>query len=198
MTRPTEHQPAIGPLAQQAGETLSRWRWVEPSAWAVRMLTTLEQGVEGGKWFRLFDKVFAGRNLLAAFQQVASKTGAAGVDHITVAQFERGFPEPLWEVSDQLKHGTYQPQSIRRVHMPRPGSNEARPLGIPTVRDRMAQAAVVDVIGPIFERDFAEQSYGFRPGRGCKDALRRVDELLKAGYVHVVDADLKGYFEMAS
>jgi len=195
MTRPTEHKPAIVPLAQQAGETLSRWRWVEPSAWTVRMLTTLEQGVEGGKWFRLFDKVFAERNLLAAFQQVASKKGAAGVDHITVTQFERGFPETLWEISDQLKHGTYQPRSIRRVHIPKPGTNETRPLGIPTVRDRMVQAAVVNVIEPIFERDFAEQSHGFRPGRGCKGALRRVDELLKAGHVHVVDADLKGYFD---
>jgi RNA-directed DNA polymerase len=195
MTRPTEDKPAIVPLAQQAGETPSRWRWVEPSAWTVRMLTTLEQGVEGGKWFRLFDKVFAERNLLAAFQQVASKKGAAGVDHISVNQFERGLPESLWEISDQLKHGTYQPQSIRRVHIPKPGTNETRPLGIPTVRDRLVQAAVVNVIEPIFERDFAEQSYGFRPGRGCKDALRRVDELLKAGYVHVVDADLKGYFD---
>jgi RNA-directed DNA polymerase len=159
------------------------------------MLTTLEQGVEGGKWFRLFDKVFAERNLLAAFQQVASKKGAAGVDHVTVAQFERGIPETLWEISDQLKHGTYEPQSIRRVHIPKPGTSETRPLGIPTVRDRTVQAAVVNVIEPIFERDFAAQSYGFRPGRGCKDALRRVDELLKAGYVHVVDADLKGYFD---
>lgn len=195
MTRPTEHKPAIVPLAQQAGEILSRWRWVKPSAWTVRMLTTLEQGVGGGKWFRLFDKVFAERNLLTAFQQVASKDGAAGVDHVTVAQFERGLPETLWEVSDGLKHGTYQPQSIRRVHIPKPGTDETRPLGIPTVRDRMVQAAVVNVIEPIFERDFAEHSYGFRPGRGCKDALRRVDGLLKAGYVHVVDADLKGYFD---
>lgn len=195
MTRPTEKQPATVPLAQQAGEPLSRWRWVEPSAWTVRMLTTLEQGVEGGKWFRLFDKVFSERNLLAAFQQVASKKGSAGVDHITVGQFERGLPETLWEISDQLKHGMYQPQSIRRVHIPKAGTSETRPLGIPTVRDRTVQAAVVNVIEPIFERDFAEHSYGFRPGRGCKDALRRVDALLKAGYVYVVDADLKGYFD---
>jgi len=195
MTRPTEDKPAIVPLAQQAGEILSRWRWVEPSAWTVRMLTTLEQGIEGGQWFRLFDKVISDRGLLAAFQQVASNDGAAGVDHMTVTQFERGLPETLWEVSDQLKHGTYQPQSIRRVHIPKPGTNETRPLGIPTVRDRMVQAAIVNVIEPIFERDFAGQSYGFRPGRGCKDALRRVDELLKAGHVHVVDADLKGYFD---
>jgi RNA-directed DNA polymerase len=198
MTEPTEDRPAIVPLAQQAGEILSRWRWVEPSAWTVRMLTTLERGVEGGKWFRLFDKVFSERNLLAAFQQVASNDGAAGVDHVSVAQFERGLPETLWEVSDQLRLGTYRPQSIRRVHIPKPGTNQTRPLGIPTVRDRMVQAAVVNVIEPIFERDFAEHSYGFRPGRGCKDALRRVDELLKAGYVHAVDADLKGYFETAS
>jgi len=195
MTKPTEHRPAIVPLAQQAGETHSRWRWVKPSAWTVRMLTALEQRVEGDKWFRLIDKVFAERNLLAAFQQVASKRGAAGVDHVSVAQFERGLPETLWEVSDQLRHGTYRPQAIKRVHIPKPGTNETRPLGIPTVGDRMVQAAVVNVIEPIFERDFAEHSYGFRPGRGCKGALRRVDELLKAGHVYVVDADLKGYFD---
>jgi RNA-directed DNA polymerase len=183
------------PLAQQAGEIPSRWRWVKPWAWTLRMLTTLEQGIEGGQWFRLLDKVFSERNLWAAFQQVAAKDGAAGVDHVSVAQFERGLPETIWEVSDQLKHGTYQPQPIRRVHIPKPGTNETRPLGIPTVRDRTVQAAVVNVIEPIFERDFAEHSYGFRPGRGCKDALRRVDGLLKRGYAFVVDADLKGYFD---
>lgn len=195
MTRPTENQPAKVPQAQQAGEILSRWRWVEPSVWTVRMLTALEQGVEGGKWFRLIDKVFAERNLLAAFQQVASKDGAAGVDHVTVTQFERTLPESLRELTTQLKNGTYHPQAIRRVHIPKPGTNETRPLGIPAVQDRMVQTAVVNVIEPIFERDFAEHSYGFRPGRGCKDALRQVDELLKAGYVYVVDADLKGYFD---
>jgi RNA-directed DNA polymerase len=195
MTRPTEVTPATVPMAPQAGETPSRWRWVKPWAWTLRMLAILEQGIEGGKWFRLFDKVFSERNLWAAFQQVASKAGAAGVDHVSVAQFERGLPETIWEVSDQLKNGTYQPQSIRRVHVPKPGTGETRPLGIPTVRDRTVQAAVVNVIEPIFERDFADHSYGFRPGRGCKDALRRVDQLLKAGSVHVVDADLKGYFD---
>jgi RNA-directed DNA polymerase len=159
------------------------------------MLTALVQGVEGGKWFRLYDKVFSERNLLTAYQQVAEKNGAAGVDHVTVAEFGRQIPENLWQLSDALKADTYRPQAIRRVHIPKPGTNETRPLGIPTVRDRIVQAAVVNVIEPIFERDFAEHSYGFRPGRGCKDALRRVDSLLKAGYVHVVDADLKGYFD---
>lgn len=159
------------------------------------MLTALEEGVEGGRWFRLFDKVFSERNLLASFQKVARKKGAAGVDHVTTQDFERRLPGTIQELSAMLKEGTYVPQAIRRVHIPKPGTNETRPLGIPTVRDRVVQAAVVNVIEPIFERDFAEHSYGFRPGRGCKDALRRVDSLLTQGYVHVVDADLKGYFD---
>jgi RNA-directed DNA polymerase len=81
------------------------------------------------------------------------------------------------------------------VYIPKPGSNEQRPLGIPTVRDRVVQAAVRHVLEPIFEKEFAAHSYGFRPGRACKDALRRVDYLLKQGYVYVVDADLKSYFD---
>jgi RNA-directed DNA polymerase len=195
MTKRTEDKSAAVPLAQQAEEILSRWRWVKPSAWTIRMLAALEQGVKGEKWFRLNDKVFAERNLWAAFQQVARKKGAAGVDHQTTQDFERRLPDVVWELSDALKNGTFCPQAIRRVHIPKPGTKETRPLGIPTVRDRIVQAAIVNVIEPIFERDFAEHSYGFRPGRGCKDALRRVDALLRQGYVYVVDADLKGYFD---
>jgi RNA-directed DNA polymerase len=167
----------------------------KPCVWTFRMLTTLIKGVEGGTWFRLYDKVFSERNLMTAFQQVHAKKGAPGIDHVTTEEFGRQIPENLWQLSDSLKDGTYRPQAIRRVHIPKPGTNETRPLGIPTVRDRIIQAAIVNVIEPIFERDFAEHSYGFRPGRGCKDALREVDRLLKAGYVHVVDADLKGYFD---
>ena len=159
------------------------------------MLTTLLRGVEGGKWFRLFDKVFAERNLLTALQQVAANDGAPGADHVTVRDFVGQVPDSIWELSDRIKAGTFEPQAIRRVHIPKPGSTETRPLGIPTVRDRVVQAAMVNVIEPIFERDFAEQSYGFRPGRGCREALRRVDQLLQDGYTHVVDADLKGYFD---
>ena len=195
MPKPTERQSATVPQAQQAEEILSRWRWVKPCAWTIRMLTTLEQGVEGGKWFRLFDKVFAERNLWTAFQQVAQNGGAPGVDHQTIEDFEKRLPDPIWELSDALKAGRFTPQAIRRVTIPKPGSTETRPLGIPTVRDRVVQTAIVNVIEPIFEHDFAEHSYGFRPGRGAKDALRRVDQLLAAGYVHVVDADLKGYFD---
>ena len=181
--------------AKQAEEVRARWAWAEPSVWTTRMLTALEEGVKGGVWFALIDKVFAERNLRAAFQQVAKNDGAAGVDHETVQAFERQLTETIRWQSEKLRTGTYTPQPIRRAHIPKLGTNETRPLGIPTVRDRVVQAAVVNVIEPIFERDFAEHSYGFRPGRGCKDALRRVSQLLKEGYVHVVDADLKGYFD---
>jgi RNA-directed DNA polymerase len=180
---------------KQVEEIRARWAWVEPAVWTTRMLTALEEGVKGGVWFALIDKVYAERNLRAAFGQVAKNDGAAGVDHETVRAFERQLVETIRWLSESLKSGAYDPQAIRRVHIPKLGTNETRPLGIPTVRDRVVQAAVVNVIEPIFERDFAEHSYGFRPGRGCKDALRRVSQLLGEGYVHVVDADLKGYFD---
>lgn len=195
MTRQAEDTPATVPLAQQAGAAHPLWKCAKPCVWTMRMLTTLIEGVEGGKWFRLIDKVFSERNLFAAYQQVASKHGAPGVDHVTVDEFGRQIPENIWQLSDALKADAFRPQSIRRVHIPKPGTKETRPLGIPTVRDRIVQAAIVNVIEPIFERDFAAHSYGFRPGRSCKDALRRVDQLLRAGYTHVVDADLKGYFD---
>jgi RNA-directed DNA polymerase len=159
------------------------------------MLTALEEGVKGGRWHTLIDKVYFDHNLEAAYLRVAANRGAAGVDHVTVEGFGTRLDDELSKLSQGLRDGTYRPQAVRRVHIPKPGSQETRPLGIPTVRDRVVQAAVVNVIEPIFERDFAEQSYGFRPGRGCKEALRRVDELLKAGYVYVVDADLKSYFD---
>jgi RNA-directed DNA polymerase len=99
------------------------------------------------------------------------------------------------ELEQELRASQYQPQAVKRVWIPKPGSNEKRPLGVPTLRDRIVQGALLQVIEPIFERDFAFQSYGFRPGKGCKDALRRVDELLKGGSHWVVDADLKSYFD---
>jgi len=159
------------------------------------MLTALEQGVKGGKWFSLIDKIHPERTLRAAFSQVAANKGAAGVDHVTVTMFDDRLEENLKRLSEDLQSGLYRPQQIRRHYIPKPGSKEKRPLGIPTVRDRVVQTAVLNALEPIFEREFAEHSYGFRPGRGCKDALRRVDQLLKAGYTYVVDADLKSYFD---
>jgi hypothetical protein len=159
------------------------------------MLTTLDEGIKGGKWYSLIDKVHTERTLDAAFAQVAANQGAAGVDHVTVAVFETRREENLKDLSEERRQGTYRPQSIRRHYIPKPGSQEKRPLGIPTVRDRVVQTALRIVLEPIFERDFAPHSYGFRPRRGCKDAPRRVDERLKAGYTYIVDADLKSDFD---
>jgi RNA-directed DNA polymerase len=178
-----------------AGEIRARWAWVEAEVWTERMLTALEQGVLGGKWYSLMDKVYPVPNLRKAFERVKANGGVAGVDHITVEEFERHLEANLEKLSQALKDGNYRPQAIRRVWIPKPGSKEKRPLGIPTVHDRVVQAALRVVLEPIFERGFAAQSYGFRPNRGCKDALRRVDALLKAGYNWVVDADLKSYFD---
>jgi RNA-directed DNA polymerase len=159
------------------------------------MLTALERGVKGGVWFSLIDKVYSPGNLRSAFDKVKANQGAAGCDHQTIEMVEARLEATIEDLSAQLRAGTYRPCRVKRVHIPKPGSHETRPLGIPTVRDRVVQTALRNVMEPIFERDFAEHSYGFRPGRGCKDALRRVDALLRAGYTHVVDADLKSYFD---
>jgi RNA-directed DNA polymerase len=196
MTRSMEDRPvAVPDRARRTGEAPDLRSWVEPTVWTERMLTALEQGVKGGKWFSLIDKVHPERTLRAAFTQVAANRGAAGVDHVTIAMFETHLDEELRRLSERLRDGTYRPQAIRRHYIPKPGTQEKRPLGIPAVRDRVVQTALRMVIEPIFEREFAEHSYGFRPGRGCKDALRRVDELLKSGYLYIVDADLKSYFD---
>src|SRR6202044_2137584 len=196
MTASREAQPSAVPAtAQQDGDDLGRWLWAELSVWTLRMLTALVQGVKGGKWFRLIDKVWSERNLRSSYHKVAMNKGAPGVDHVTVEEFERELDSNVAKLTKALSEGSYEPQAIRRTFIPKPGSNEQRPLGIPTVRDRVVQGAVRHVIEPIFENEFAEHSYGFRPGRGCKDALRRGDELMKHGYVYVVDADLKSYFD---
>jgi len=159
------------------------------------MLTALEVGVKGGKWYSLIDKVSSEHNLKAAFARVKRNDGSAGADRVTVRMFEAHLESNLQRLSASLQAGDYRPQVIRRVWISKPGSKDKRPLGIPTVRDRVVQAALRNVLEPIFERDFAAHSYGFRPERGPKDALRRVNELLDAGYVHVVDADLQSYFD---
>jgi RNA-directed DNA polymerase len=160
------------------------------------MLATLEHHrVRGGKWHSLIDKVYRRENLEASFRKVATNKGAPGVDHVTIDDFAAQLPRNLDALVAQLRDGSYRPQAIKRVHIPKPGTNDTRPLGIPTVRDRTVQAAVRHVLEPILERHFAAHSYGFRPNRGCRDALRRVDQLVKAGYKYTVDVDLKSYFD---
>jgi RNA-directed DNA polymerase len=190
-----EKKPATVPEAKQAGETQGRWKWAEPTVWTERMLSALEEGVKGGKWYSLMDKVYGLANLMSAFREVKRRKGGPGVDHQTIEMYERELIENLRKLSTELASGVYRPRAIKRRWIEKPGSREKRPLGIPTVRDRVAQAALRHVLEPIFEREFAEQSYGFRPKRGGKSALRRVNRLLEAGNHWVVDADLKSYFD---
>ena len=129
------------------------------------------------------------------FWRCKANGGAAGVDHQIGGGLRARSDEGPQAPDGAIAGGGYRPQAVRRVWIPKPGSTEKRPLGVPTVRDRVVQAALRLVLEPIFERDFAAQSYGFRPNRGCKDALRRVDALLQQGYTWIVDADLKSYFD---
>ena len=197
MNQNDESKPTpVAATPQQAGETRAPWGWVERSVWTERMLTRLTAGGSANRvWFRLWDKTSAPANLHSAFHKVWQNGGSAGADAQTVAHFARHAEEELSRLANQMSDGTYRPQPVRRVWIPKPDSTEKRPLGIPAVRDRIVQGALRHVLEPIFETEFAGHSYGFRPGRGAKDALRRVDTLLQAGHVWVVDADLKSYFD---
>jgi RNA-directed DNA polymerase len=159
------------------------------------MLTALQNGVRGARWHTLIDKVYAPLNLYVASQSVLGNQGAAGVDHQSVADFEANRIAEIERLAEQLRTDAYRPQAVRRQWIPKPGSTEQRPLGIPTVRDRVVQTALLHVLEPIFDATFAAHSYGFRHGRGCHQALERVEALLQAGHVYVVDADLKSYFD---
>jgi len=158
------------------------------------MLAALENGVRGGKWFSLIDKVYRKETLKAAWHKVKDNGGAAGVDGQSVERFGMRVELYLEELERALRTQEYRPQPIRRVEIPK-GGGKMRPLGIPVVKDRIVQTALKLVIEPIFEREFEESSHGFRPGRGCKEALREVDELIKEGYTWVMDADFDSYFD---
>jgi RNA-directed DNA polymerase len=180
--------------AKQTGEARS-YDWVERSIWTDRMLEALVKGVKGEVWFSLIDKVYRPATLHSAWQAVKRNGGSAGTDHESLERFEQRLEENIAELAEELRSGTYRPRPIKRVYIDKLGSQEKRPLGIPVVRDRVVQAAIRLVIEPIYEKKFNPHSYGFRPNRGSKDALREVDRFLKAGYTYVVDADLKAYFD---
>jgi len=170
------------------------WSWVEAAVWTDRMVSALVDGVKGGRWYSLMDKVWAPATLEAAWAKVRANKGAAGVDGVSVERFAARAEVYLSELSAELRAGRYRPRPVKRVEIAK-ADGRSRPLGIPAVKDRIAQTAVKLVIEPIYEAAFRDESYGFRPGRGCHDALREVDRLVKAGFVHVVDADLAGYFD---
>ena len=195
LSDPKTTRAQVSAKAMPTGETTLD-EWVERDVWTERMLETLRRGgPEGGKWYSLQDKVFAEKTLRAAYRRVARNHGAPGVDGMTVKAFGNRLDEEIARLRKAWLVGTYHPQAIRRVWIPKPGTDEKRPLGIPTVRDRVVQAALVSVLEPIFETTFSEHSHGFRPGRGARGALTAVLNHLQSGKIRVVDADLKGYFD---
>jgi RNA-directed DNA polymerase len=192
------NRPAIveaGKPPKQAGEIRDRWWWVEHEVWTERMLERLEQSGPGTNWFALWDKVWGPDNLRRGLDRVWRNRGGAGIDQQSVKAFDEQQKDELARLGDELKAGAYRPKPAKRVWIPKPGSTEKRPLGIPAVRDRVVQTALRNVIEPIFEREFAQNSYGFRPGRGCQQAVEEVERLLKEGRVICVDIDLKSFFD---
>jgi RNA-directed DNA polymerase len=189
-----QDQASSVPETARQGADNRDWSWVEASIWTERMVSALGNGVKGGRWFSLIDKVYAPATLAAAWAKVRVNGGAAGVDGQSIERFAARAEDYLAELALDLRAGAYRPQPVRRVDIPK-GDGRTRPLGIPTVKDRIVQTAMKFAIEPIFEAMFLPSSYGFRPGRGCKDALREVDRLIRDGYTFVVDADLRSYFD---
>lgn len=181
-------------IKRQTSNLRFRWAWSEPSIWTDNMLTALENGVKGGKWFSLIDKVYSLKTLKVAWKKVKRNKGAAGIDGVSVKRFAVNEERYLLELMNELKEGSYWPMPVRRKHIPK-GPGKTRPLGIPAVKDRIAQQAARMVLEPILENEFHPMSFGFRPNKSAKDALRTVDKLLKEGNTWVVDADLASYFD---
>ncbi len=150
----------------------------------------------GYRFYALYDKVYRADILQHAYRLVRSKRGAPGIDGVSFATIEAegGIETFLEELSEEVKDKTYRPMPVRRVMIPKPDGSQ-RPLGIPTIRDRVVQMAVKLIIEPICEADFCECSYGFRPQRSAHDAVDEVADSLRKGYCQVIDADLSKYFD---
>ncbi|BDZ32025.1 hypothetical protein MH1LPH_24910 [Lactiplantibacillus brownii] len=155
-------------------------------------VTDGESTVQNGVPF--VDLVLARGNLNLTFKRVRRNKGAAGIDGMTINQLSEYIYKHRDELLESLRNGTYCPKPVRRVEIPKPDGS-TRKLGVPTVIDRMVQQAVVQVLSPIYEQVFSDNSYGFRPGRSAHDAIKKVMSLYNQGYHYVVDLDLKAYFD---
>src|SRR5712664_803080 len=160
-----------------------------------RKLYAKAKAEPGFRFYLLYDKVYRADVLAHGYALAKANKGAPGVDGVTFEMIEAGgLEEWLTALAEELREKTYRPQPVRRVLIPKPGGGE-RPLGIPTIRDRVVQTAAKLVLEPVFEADLDPEAYGYRPGRSANDAVRRVHGHLKAGYTDVVDADLSKYFD---
>jgi RNA-directed DNA polymerase len=147
------------------------------------------------RFYVLYDKIYREDILRHAYAVARANAGAPGMDGQTFAAIEvSGLEEWLAGLREELRSRTYRPDPVRRVTIPKPGGGE-RPLGIPTIRDRVVQTAAKLVLEPIFEPDFEDSAYGYRPVRGAVDAVKEVHRLICRGHTDVVDADLSRYFD---
>ncbi len=146
------------------------------------------------KHHSLRDKVFRLKNLYDAFEHVKRNKGKAGLDRVSIHQFEQELERNIQSIHLMLKTKRYTPTPVLRDYIPK-GKHGKRPLGIPTVKDRVIQQAFRQIIEPIFEKDFSDNSFGFRPNRSCHDAIRRVEQYKREGYHYVVDADIKAFYD---
>jgi len=147
------------------------------------------------RYYSLIDKVYNLPNLLESWYEVKENKGAPGVDNQTLEEFERNLSQNLKELHRLLKEHRYKPTCVKQVLIPKPNSEKLRPLGIPTVRDRVVQQAIKRVIEPIFENRFKDVSYGYRPLRSAQQAIQKCKEHIASGYRWVVDADIQSFFD---
>jgi group II intron reverse transcriptase/maturase len=160
-----------------------------------RRLWMAAKGSPDRRFHALYDRIYRSDVLWEAWRRVKRNRGAAGVDRQTLAAVEElGVERLIGELHDELREGRYRPRAVKRQYILKADGRQ-RPLGIPTVRDRVVQAAAKLVLEPIFEADFTDNAYGYRPGRSAQGAVREVHKSLKAGYTHVVDADLSQFFD---